>query len=167
MTEKQLNVTNNGVFISDVVPNIRYYLEPNELDVLNTVPIQALPPHKLKVLNSSVHEPKFYITIIGYNIHPDFISYTLEVGRMTKDEQYVQIKHTRTRYSKLRELYDSLINDELFKHKLPMFPSKQLFNNLTRETAEMRLPFLTAFVESLTCFIEIRLNKHFNQLVSL
>lgn len=165
--ERIFSLKKTGPVISDAPARITYFLPPDDLDIMNSVPIEAISQHKRQILDSSVHDPKFYITIMDYSIHPTFVSYKLELGRLSPDGRTVYIKHTQTRYSQLYNLYYSLNNDPLFKHTLPPFPSKKWFNNLTRETAEQRKRDMTPFIESLTCFIEVRLNPLFGQLFKL
>lgn len=166
-SERIFTINENKPTIHDAQTKITYFLPPDDSDIRNTVPIAAISQGKMKLLKESVYDPKFYITIIDYAIHPTFISYRLELGRLSVDGEYICIKHVQTRYSQLYNLYWSLQKDSTFKHTLPPFPPKKWFNNLTRETAEQRKRDMSPFVESLNRYIEVRLNPLFEQMFKL
>ena len=152
---------------NEQTPKILYFLPSDPMDIICSVPVEALSPRKRSLLQQSVHTPSFYITFIDYGVHPTFVSYRLELAIMSADGSNVNIKHVQTRYSQLHRLYHSLLADPLFKHNLPPFPGKLWFNNLTRETAERRMKDMSPFVESLNKYIEIRLNPIFSELFHL
>ena len=125
------------------------------------IPITALSPEKRSLLISSKTIPKCYLTLTGYNIETDFISYALEIGKMQPNEKECITRTKRTRYSQLLNLYENLSRDESLKFKFRYFPPKKWFNNLSIETAEERLKELKLFVESLTRYPNIMQNIYF------
>ena len=147
--------------------HVTYFTPQDELNVINRIPLEAISQEKKMLLYQSVIDPKFYITIISFNVHPTFISYKLEVGVLTIDKKECMIKHVQTRYSQIKSLYDSLKNDSHFHYNLPSFPGKKWFNNLTRETGEDRMIKMNPFIEFLNKIPSIRSNNIFKLMFSL
>ena len=125
------------------------------------IPIAALTLEKRSLLLSSKTTPKIYLTLTGYNIESNFISYTLEIGKMNPKEDGCTTCTKRTRYSHLLKLYENLTRNENINFKYKHFPPKKWFNNLCRETAEERLKELKCFVESLSQCPNILQNSDF------
>lgn len=125
------------------------------------IPITALSPEKHFLLASSKTVPKYYLTLTNYNMEKNFISYTMEIGKMQHNGKECTTRTKRTRYSQLLNLYNNLSKDDNLKFKFKCFPPKKWFNNLSIETAEERLKELKLFVESLTQYPNITQNENF------
>lgn len=122
-----------------------------EPDYLNYESIQLLSRTKLEILNQSLFRPKFYSTIIEYEIGDTFTMYKLEYGILDSDGKHIQIYRTRTRYSILLQLYEEM-KHLIGNSNLPSFPPKRYCGNNTNKLATERLIQLNQFVQKINTF---------------
>ena len=130
----------------------------------NDMEIELLSSSKRSILDKSIIEPKFYTIITGYELNSSFTSYIIEYGVINLiNNKVVTIKKTRTRYSKLLQLYNS-VKPIVPDPKFPIFPPKKLWKNNTVETAEYRLNAMNNFVRILNQFSGILSNTYFKSI---
>lgn len=130
------------------------FTSSNEQDYLTGIEINGIAAEKRTLLDQSVCEPKFYITIIDYEILPSFTSYVIEYGVLNSGGKFVTTNRVRTRYSKLLELYT--VVQQCYKPKyLPVFPPKCWWGNNTDNLARQRMLMMNPFLKQLNQFKDV------------
>ena len=78
----------------------------NENDLHEILPFSVLGRTKTQLINSSLITPKFYTTIVDYELNDGFVSYVIECGIIMSGFINVEVNRFRTRYSQLLQLYE-------------------------------------------------------------
>ena len=161
---------NSDDFAPSFGVSVSYSTSSNRLDEVHTpgathVPVSSLSPSKVKLLDNSITIPKFYTEIVGYEINKDFISYVIEYGIIQPGNDTVQLTKAYTRYSKLLDLYDTIKSIyPLVASRLPAFPPKQWFNNVSRKTADYRFSAMKPFIQMLNSIPSVSKLKPFDDI---
>ena len=132
---------------------VENYDTENNGSVMN-IDVASLSTEKRRLLNLSINEPKFYIIINDYELLPSFTSYIVEYGILQPGGVTVDVRKTRTRYSKLLKLHDMIVNCYHSKN-LPPFPPKLWWGNNTDDLARKRLFMMNPFIKSLNQYKDV------------
>ena len=128
--------------------------ESEGIETMLGIDIASLSTEKRRLLNVSVNEPRFYVVINDYELLPSFTSFIVEYGILQPSGVSVSIRKTRTRYSKLLELYETVVNC-YHPSNLPPFPPKCWWGNNTDDLARKRMYAINPFVKSLNLFKDV------------